>query len=149
MYCPNCGEKVQDGASFCANCGNSLKSEKQNLVNNSNNVAIQSVPGSGTAIASMVLGIIAIIAGVITFFIAMGMSTYMVFSFMPHSNTYHSELVITAVSVIFLPAILSIIGICLAIGSRGKIKNGANTAGIVLNLITIFLCVAEYIIIAG
>ena len=152
MYCSNCGEKVQDGASFCANCGNALKGEKQNLTNNSSNVTIQSVPGSGTAIASMVLGIIAIIAGVITFFIAMGMSTYMDLSHSVHeiiSNTYHSELMITAISVIFLPAVLSIIGICLAIGSRGKIKNGANTAGIVLNLITIFLCVAEYIIIAG
>ena len=55
----------------------------------------------------------------------------------------------TAISVIFLPAVLSIIGISLAFSSRGKIKNGANTSGIVLNLITIFLCVAEYIIIAG
>ena len=68
------------GVSFCVNCVNALKGEKQNLTNNSSNVTLQSVLGSGTVIANMVLGII---------------------------------------------------------------------AGIVLNLITIFLCVAEYIIIAG
>ncbi len=152
MYCSNCGEKVLEGASFCANCGNALSKEgsSNNLANNT--VVVQSLPGSGVATASMVLGILAIIAGVITFVIAMGMSTYIDYSHSVHeiiSNAYHSELVVAAITVIFLPAILSIIGICLAIGSRGKLKNGANTAGIVLNLITIFLCVAEYIMIAG
>ncbi len=153
MYCSNCGEKVQEGAAFCAHCGNSLK--KESNVNSTNNapVMVPSVPGHGTATASMVLGILAIIAGVITFFIAVGFSAYMDHShadlFGYFSNTYDSEIMITAISVIFLPAVLSIIGFCLAISSRGKIKNGANTAGLVLNIITILLCIAEFVMITG
>ena len=60
-----------------------------------------------------------------------------------------SEVTFMAIAIVFLPAVLSIIGFCLALASRGKIKNGSNTAGLVLNIITIILCVAEYLMITG
>ena len=151
MYCSNCGEKVQEGASFCSNCGNRLKKDDISTNNTSQPVTMQSIPGSGTAIASMILGILAIIAGVITFFIAVGLSSYIDRAdwYGHFYDSYDSEIMVTAISVIFLPAVLSIIGFCLALGSRSKIKNGANTAGLVLNIITILLCIAQFVMMVG
>ena len=150
MYCSNCGTKVEENARFCANCGNALNGKEESITNN-NSVVVQSVPGSGAATASMVLGILAIIAGIIAFFIAVSISTYVNVSHLVHeyiSYTYNDELMVMAIMVIFVPAVLSIIGFCLAISSRGKIKNGSNTAGLVLNIITILLCIAEFVMVA-
>ena len=150
MYCSNCGTKVEENARFCANCGYALNGKEESVTNN-NSVVVQSVPGSGTATASMVLGILAIISGIITFFIAVSISTYMTVNHLAHeyiSYTYNDELMVMAIMVIFVPAVLSIIGFCLAISSRGKIKNGSNTAGLVLNIITILLCIAEFVMVA-
>ena len=145
MYCSNCGEKILDGASFCSKCGNQVgKKEASTTVN-----MVVKPEGSGAATASMVLGILAIIAGVITFMIAAGMSTYTGFVNDNLYGVYDSEVTFMAIAIVFLPAVLSIIGFCLALASRGKIKNGSNTAGLVLNIITIILCVAEYLMITG
>lgn len=152
MYCSHCGEKVQEGAFFCAKCGNVIHKEKivNNTVASSNAVAMRPA-GSGAATASMVLGILAIVAGVITLFVAVGFSAYNTYSdfYSYVSNSYQTELVFAAIGVIFIPAVLAIIAFGLALGSRGKIKNGANTAGLILSIITFVICILDYVMITG
>ena len=155
MYCSHCGEKIAEGASFCAKCGNAVKKEEANnsvnTVTASTNTVVMKPAGSGAATASMVLGILAIVAGVITLFIAVGFSAYNTYSdfYSYVSSSYESELMFTAIGVIFVPAVLAIIAFGLALGSRGKIKNGANTAGLVLSIITFVICILDYVMITG
>ena len=153
MYCSKCGEKTQEGAAFCANCGNVLK-EKDEVVAVNNPVVPTKPQGSGMATASMVLGILGIISSIITLFIALGYSAYMSYEYDFYDSLYYSSTIdtanaIAAVMIVFLPAVLSIIGFSLALASRGKIKNGANTAGLVLSIITIIICVLEVVMIVG
>ena len=102
----------------------------------------------------MVSGLIssaAIVAGVITLFIAVGFSAYNTYSdfYSYVSSSYQTELVFAAIGVIFIPAVLAIIAFGLALGSRGKIKNGANTAGLILSIITFVICILDYVMITG
>ncbi len=89
-------KKIEDDASFCANCGKSLKGD------NNQNYQVVTSPGTGTATASMVLGIIAVIIAIITLFIALGFAAYVDYDWygVGLHNDYHSELIITAVLVI-------------------------------------------------
>lgn len=151
MYCRNCGEKAQEDALFCAKCGYALKSGE--VMERSTNIATVKKEGSGTAIASMVLGILGVIFGIISLLIALAYSTYESYTYMDLygslSREYQSAKTLAAIMIVFLPAVLSIIGFSLAIASRGKLKNGANTAGLVLNIITIIICILDFIMIAG
>ena len=145
MYCPNCGAKVDEKAVVCVKCGVSLKKE----TNNTNQPE-----KSGAATASMVLGILGLIFGVITLLIALGVSSYASNSLEMQlygsiSSSYEEEKLATAIGIIFLPGILSLIGFILAITSRGKVKNGSNSAGLVLNIITIILCVIQFLMITS
>ena len=147
MYCAKCGERISEGATFCGNCGNVLK--------RTNEVANVARPqGSGMAIASMILGILGIVSSIITLFIALSYSAYVSYAYDMYDRLYYSDAInttniVVAVFIVFLPAVLSIVGFSLALASRGKIKNGANTAGLVLSIITIVICVLEVIMIVG
>lgn len=150
MFCTNCGAKIQEGTSFCANCGYKVLKN-----NNISNIQIQNnnkQQGQGASIASMVLGIIGIIASIITFFIAISYSTY-VHNYNGFGNYYSiihkDEMITIAVLIVFLPALLSIISFGLAIGSRSKNKGGANTTGLILSIITIILCVIQFLMIVN
>lgn len=151
MYCRNCGEKVQEDAAFCAKCGYALKKQEV-MESTASNVTVKK-EGSGTATASMVLGILGVIFGIISLIIALGYSAYESYTYMDLygslSREYQSAKMVAAIMIVFLPAVLSIVGFSLAIASRGKVKNGANTAGLVLNIITIIICVLDFIMIAG
>jgi hypothetical protein len=60
MYCSKCGKQVEDGAMFCSGCGAALQNNQNIPVSNEN-----TKKGAGMAIASLVLGIIGIIAWII------------------------------------------------------------------------------------
>ncbi len=150
MYCANCGEKVQDDAVFCAKCGNALKRAED--VSVPKQAVMVKTEGRGLATASMVLGILGIIFSIFTLFIALGYATYVSYEYdfydsLYYANTIEAANAIAAVMIVFLPAVLAIIGFILALASRGKIKNGANTAGLVLSIITIIICVLEVVMI--
>lgn len=57
MYCVNCGNKLENNAKFCTNCGTGVNKEELKVEEVNNN--IQSDSSSGTA--SLVLGIISLI----------------------------------------------------------------------------------------
>lgn len=154
-FCTNCGAKVEENSAFCVNCGAPLKAKQEEVMtqDETSSVAPQTMPvKSGAATASMVLGIIAIIAGVITFLISVSVTAYMsnaVSYRLYRTYSSGSENIALAIGIVFLPAVLSIVGFSLALGSRGKVKNGANTAGLVLNIITIVLCILQVILIVS
>jgi hypothetical protein len=60
MYCSKCGKQIEDGAMFCPGCGAALQNNQNISVSNQN-----TKNGAGMAIASLVLGIIGIIAWII------------------------------------------------------------------------------------
>ena len=156
MYCTNCGERVDDNASFCVKCGTPVYTEMSTEKNNVSDVYYNSrtvkYRRSGAATASLVLGIIAIIFTLFTFIGSIGMAVYAektleVKVYSKLSSSFDAEKMMIALGLSLLPSILAIIGLCLAIGSRGKVKNGANGAGIILNTITIIALIVQTIIV--
>lgn len=124
-FCSNCGKEINENAVICVNCGVAVN----NMVSNK-----KKTPGKGLGIASMVLGIIAIFYGMISIL----MSTVLL---MAGEYFYFEEKIIVSIVFNFLPFILSIIGISLGLGSISKVKSGMNITGIILNTITIIVCI--------
>ncbi len=155
MYCTNCGEKITGNALFCVKCGTAVHNEpatKGDMINTNYNYLGNSSSGNGTSTASLVLGIMSIIFTIFTFIGAIGFRVYATESldvkvYDKFSSNFDAEKVLIAFILSFLPLILSIVGLSLAISSRSKIKNGKNTAGLVLNIITIVALVIQTIIV--
>ena len=125
-FCTNCGEKLNENADFCVKCGVAT-----------NNVSISAnkpkQPGKGCGIASMVLGIIACFESICSLFIfvcLLAAEEYFIFY----------EKLFFGVIFLIVPVTLLIIGIALGFNSRGKIKNGINIAGLILNFVSLALC---------
>ena len=155
-YCPKCGYELMEGSSFCAKCGYSVE-VNPNVNSFDNNNYIQNVQkvensvkkSSGTSKASLTLVIIAIVFSIISVFIAIGISGYYIQSVHSNSLNYHQELTYFKIGAYVLllpiPGILSIIGFFVGLGSRTK--DGLKIAGMILNLISILLCIATAFII--
>ena len=74
-FCPNCGQPIEEGTSFCRNCGYNLGATPAptpvNQVNYAQPVYAQPAyepakKGKGLAVASLVLGIISVIWSLLT-----------------------------------------------------------------------------------
>lgn len=149
-FCTNCGEKLEENAVACAKCGTAVKEKEKSVPATQ---TPEKKPGGGLATASMVLGIIGIIFGVISLIIALAFAAYMseqtgyrlYRAFV--RDTYQAEKMVASIMIVFLPGILSIIGLPLGIGGHGKGKNGASITGIVLSLITIVICIVDVVMI--
>ena len=141
-YCSNCGAEVNENAAVCVKCGYALK--PNNLF--SNQQAKDQSPKT-----SMVLGIIAIVFGVIAFLLALGVQSYLTSTYEGRLQRLASDFESVRIGLMILllpvPGVLSIIGFIL--GLTNKVKSGAKTAGIVLNAITLILCVLMIVIIQG
>lgn len=62
MYCEKCGQFVQDGASFCQNCGNSLKhSYNEFNYSNDNNIYENDKPNFWFALLGFIIPIVGLI----------------------------------------------------------------------------------------
>lgn len=126
-FCSNCGKELKEGADICLNCGV--------LINKTNDVLKIKVPGKGTAIAGMVLGIVAVIWS----FIAL-----LALEDLPHNLKYYynfSQYVGYAIGYTLFSFAPSIVGLCLSVSSIKKKKCGKNTAGLVLNLIALLVSI--------
>ena len=130
MYCSNCGKKLDEGAVFCSGCGSKI-GEIQ-VANASSEVVL----GKGKSIASLVLGIVGVLLGLL--YLAASLSiddTYLVDIYESYAFRFGY-----AIGSVLLPIICAIVGLCLALSARGKKKTGLNTAGLVLSIITFVLC---------
>jgi predicted nucleic acid-binding Zn ribbon protein len=115
MYCYNCGAKIDEKAVICVKCG-------VPIVNMQNKAKAR-----GTSIAGFVLGILGIIYCVLSF---IGLLIFLL------DGT--ANFVTNLIDTIFAYGI-TIPGLCLSLAARKKEKNGLNTTGFILNLISIIL----------
>ena len=136
-YCSNCGAEVNENAAVCLKCGYALKKQE--------NTPVQPAP-SGKA--GMVLGIIAIVFAAIGFFLTICVQSYLTSTYQGRIQRLATNFDSTKIGLMILfltvPGILSIIGFILGLTSKGK--NGSKTAGIVLNAISLILCIIMFII---
>jgi len=125
-FCTNCGNEINEKAVFCVKCG----------VATNNSVTVNKIkkPGKGLSIASMVLGIIACFESICSLFI---------FVCLLAAGEYFLGVEKLAFGFIFLivPVTLLIVGGSLGVASMSKIKNGMNLTGIILNGISLVLCI--------
>ena len=75
-YCTNCGEELEQDAEFCTKCGTAVSKQDSVQQDSIQEVSEENSKKSGLGTASMILGIIAIVVGVITFFLAVAMVIY-------------------------------------------------------------------------
>ena len=141
-YCSNCGAEVNENAAVCVKCGYALKP---------NDMPSEQQTRAQSSKASMVLGIIAIIFGAIAFLLVIAVQSYLTSSYEGRIQRLASDFESTRLGLMILflpvPGILSVIGFIL--GLTNKVKSGSKTAGIVLNAITLVLCVLMIAIIQG
>lgn len=141
-YCSNCGAEVNENAAVCVKCGCALKT---------NDALANQQTRAQSSKASMVLGIIAIIFGAIAFLLVIAVQSYLTSSYEGRIQRLASDFESTRLGLMILflpvPGILSVIGFIL--GLTNKVKSGSKTAGIVLNAITLVLCVLMIVIIQG
>ena len=150
-YCSNCGEQIDEKAVICVKCGVPVNSSNQ-ASNNYNQTNVAPKQGHGAATASLILGILGLIAAAITLIIAI-----CIFVYYRNYSVYDYDYYYGAVSAIessvkigicillsALPGILSLIG--LPLGCFCK-KGGPKIAGIVLNTITLAICVIQVVLI--
>lgn len=75
MFCGNCGKEIADDSKVCAYCGTPVQSEGQpyNMVQLSNKQHYGEQPngGAGLAIASMVLGILALVLSCCLYYVSL------------------------------------------------------------------------------
>lgn len=128
MYCSNCGNKVDEKAYICVNCGIILKNDEKKIVQKKEN-------SNGIGIASMIIGILSLFFCLSTFFVdisEVGMYTKLIDRFF------------YAIGFNLFQIILTIISFCLGMSGR---KNSFSRVGIILSFISLFLIVTEFIII--
>lgn len=127
-FCSNCGAELKENADFCVECGVAVKK-----FNNT-----PKPEGRGCGVASLVLGIASIIQGMFSLFIFMCLV-------LDGEFFYFDEKIIFGFFFLFTPTVLSIIGLPLGISSRNKNKNGINLTGLILNIITLAICLFGFL----
>lgn len=137
-YCSNCGTKNEGDLNFCSNCGQSLKGET---------VATTNAPAkkaNGKAIASMILGIIAVTWAFISLF-SFGNIEDALYEALENTEAAEAAARFAfalGFNILSLPC--GIIG--LVLGLRAK-KNGKAISGIITSSIALLIALIACIII--
>ena len=128
MYCKYCGNLINDNSKFCEFCGQKLVEE----------TAAPVQKGSGKAVASMVLGIIACVWSFFTI-----LSFGNIYYYIRYMDSFASLIgFFIGFNLISLPT--SIVGLCLGLSS--KCYNGKRTSGIILSSISISIISISFLI---
>lgn len=131
MYCRNCGNKVDENAYICVNCGVILKKDN----NTNNRTIIKKNNSNGLGLISIILGIISIILSLSYFLIdisEVGMYT-----------TIYERL-FYAIGFTFPAIVFTIVSFALALVKKNK---SCNQVGLALSLIAAFLIITEFMVI--
>lgn len=123
-FCTNCGNEINENAVVCVKCG----------VSTNNNVKTnEKIKGNGLGIASLVLGIFAILNS---------LGALLLTSCLLLAGEYFiiEEKIVFGILFYMFPIVLFIIGLVLGFVSRNKIKNGVNLTGLLLNFISLGIC---------
>ena len=138
-FCPNCGKEINEGADICLGCGRFLtKAPSQVMIPEKSKT-----PGKGKGIASLVLGIVAVVwslsmlAG-----IEEGTETLIVEYYYNPSVIYLFSFYIGYTIFALTP---SIIGLIMGLSSRKQYNNKMAIAGIILSCIALVSCLFVFI----
>ena len=126
MYCSNCGKKVDEKAVICVGCGVPLKNN-QNI----------DKPKRGKGIASMILGILAVVYNLSALGALYDLDEYLLFK----SSDYQTGF---AIGLVLIQSALAIVGLCLSCAERRDNKNGFNTAGFWLSIVALVIAAIEF-----
>lgn len=127
MYCSNCGNKVDDNAYVCVNCGVILKKRenvKRNKKQNSNVFGM----------FSLIFSVVAVLSSFSLFF-------YDISSVGMYTKAY--ERVIYGIGFTSISIFLTILSLIFALIK----KSNLNKTGLVLTLISVFLVLSEILVI--
>lgn len=136
MFCRNCGKELNEKAVVCVNCGAAVNEQSFNQNNITNNS-----PKKGKGIASMVLGIIALFY-VLVAFLSIGEIDNEISSY-----SSSSEVIAFAIGFVLIQSICATLAICLSASERKKFKNGFNTSGFWLSIVTFIMVAIQFIIV--
>ena len=145
-YCSNCGSEIDEKAVICVKCGVPVNNN-MNTVQNYNQTPAEPKQGHGAATASLILGILGLIAGIITLLITLGIFFYYkenVSSYYSYTTVDTTRKLILCLLLSAVPGILSLIGFPLGCFCK---KGGPKIAGIILNVLTLVICVIQVILI--
>lgn len=130
MFCRNCGKEINKTDNFCNQCGTST----------GNNIKLINQNKKGKGIASMVLGILAVIYTLSAFSLASEIK-------IEYSLNSTSGFIGSLIGLFIIELTLAIISISLAISERKKHKNGFNTSGLWLSISAFILMIILLLII--
>lgn len=128
MYCSNCGNKVDEKAYICVNCGVILKK---------NNDVPKKVKKD-----SNVTGVFSIIFGIIALLISIGLFFIDISNVGMYTEIY--EKVAYAIGFVIIPFIFMILSLIFALIKKNKTSN---KVGLVMSLISAFLIITEVMVI--
>lgn len=128
MYCSNCGNKVDEKAYICVNCGVILKK---------NNDVPKKVRKD-----SNVTGVFSIIFGVIALLISMGLFFIDISNVGMYTEIYKK--VAYAIGFVIIPFIFMILSLIFALVKKNKTSN---KVGLVMSLISAFLIITEVMVV--
>lgn len=125
MFCSNCGKEVNENAVICLNCGAAIKNNK-------------SGNKKGKGIASMVLGILGVFFALCAIAALDEISDVLYY----YSN---AERFGYSIGYVLIQSVFAIVGISLACSERKDNKNGFNTSGLWLAIVTFVLIAITFI----
>lgn len=128
MYCSNCGNKVDEKAYICVNCGVILKKDNE-------------VPKKVKK-ESNVTGVFSIIFGVIALLISIGLFFIDISNVGMYTEIY--EKVAYAIGFVIIPFIFMILSLIFALIKKNKTSN---KVGLVMSLISAFLIITEVMVV--
>ncbi len=123
MYCQNCGKKIDEKAVICIGCGCAIKRKEK-----------------GKGIASMVLGILAVIYSLLALLVVLDKEVAL------YSYYDISETIGTIIGTVLIQSVLAIISVSLAVSERKTNKNGFNTSGLWLSISSFILIAIQIMI---
>ena len=128
MYCSNCGNKVDEKAYICVNCGVILKKDN-------------GVPKKVKK-DSNVTGVFSIIFGVIALLISIGLFFIDISNVGMYTEIY--EKIAYAIGFVIIPFIFMILSLIFALIKKNKTSN---KVGLVMSLIAAFLIITEVMVV--
>ena len=150
-FCPNCGQQIEEGTSFCRNCGCNLSAAPaQTPINQVNyvqqpNYAAQKPAqrGKGLAVASLVLGIISLFYSLISLGALSGIEDSLIEAY--ETSGLESAMVAKISFGIGFVLVVTITGILSLIFGINRKKYGLGKAGIILSSIALVIAVISFI----
>lgn len=150
-FCPNCGQQIEEGTSFCRNCGCNLSAAPaQTPINQVNyvqqpNYAAQNPAqrGKGLAVASLVLGIISLLYSLISLAALSGVEDSLIEAY--ETSGLESAMVAKISFGIGFVLVVTITGILSLIFGINRKKYGLGKAGIILSSIALVIAVISFI----